>query len=299
MNVKRSIGERAPVWKLVLLLVCLAVALPAAAAGRFDAGLLWKVEGAGATPSYLFGTMHSDDPSVVKLPAPVRRAFDESRGLTLEVVLDTQSLQAMTSALLMTDGTTLESLIGASLYERCVEVMRAQGVPEILVATMKPWAVAVSLMTPSGKGGAVLDHVLYQEAVAAGKRVHGLETVEEQLGLFDGLSLQDQITLLRDTLDNLDNIDRLLGELQLAYLERDLKRLLEINEASLAESDPQLAATFKHKMIIDRNHHMAERMQSLLREGKQFIAVGALHLAGKDGLLMLLSERGYRLSRIY
>lgn len=298
-NVKPSRLGWAPVWKLVFLLAWLASVFPAAAAGRFDAGLLWRVEADGISPSYLFGTMHTDDPSVVKLPAPVQRAFDESRGLTLEVVLDSQSLREMTSALLMSDGTSLESLIGRDLYQRCVEVMRSRGVPEILVAAMKPWAVAVNLMTPSAKGGVVLDHALYQEAVATGKKIHGLETVAEQMGLFDGLSLKEQITLLQDALDNLDEIDHLLGELQAAYLERDLKRLLEINKVSMGDSDPQLAATFNRKMIVERNHRMAERIQSRLREGDEFIAVGALHLAGREGLLMLLSERGYRLSRIY
>jgi hypothetical protein len=119
------------------------------------------------------------------------------------------------------------------------------------------------------------------------------------MGLFDDLPLKDQITLLQDTLDNLDSIDQMLGELQVAYLDRDLKRLLELNEASMRDSDPQLAETFNRKVIVERNHRMAERMQSRLREGQQFIAVGALHLAGKEGLLKLLTERGYRLSRVY
>ena len=169
----------------------------------------------------------------------------------------------------------------------------------MLVANMKPWAVAVMLMTPAGNNGVVLDHVLYQSAVAAGKKVHGLETVAEQMGLFDDLSHKDQIALLEDTLDNLDIIGQMLDELLIAYLDRDLKRLLELNEASMRDSDPLLAETFNRKVIVERNYRMAERMQSRLREGQQFIAVGALHLAGKEGLLNLLVERGYRLSRVY
>ncbi|MEA2078573.1 MAG: TraB/GumN family protein [Pseudomonadota bacterium] len=299
MNVKPSTQVSAFIWDFFIALACLAGAFAAEASDSFDSGLLWKVERAGVTASYLFGTMHSDDPSVVTLPTPVQRAFDQAQSLTLEVVLDPQSLLSMTSALLMTDGNTLESLIGRRLYERTVEVMSAKGIPEMLVANMKPWAVAVTLMTPPAKNGVVLDHVLYQGAVAAGKKVHGLETVAEQMGLFDGLSLKDQITLLEDTLDNLDMMDQMLDELQAAYLDRDLKRLLELSEASMRDSDPQLAETFNRTVIVERNHRMAERMQSHLREGQQFIAVGALHLPGKDGLLNLLSERGYRLRRIY
>ncbi|MGI9320365.1 MAG: TraB/GumN family protein [Thiogranum sp.] len=299
MNVKQSTQGSVFIWTLFVALNCLAGAFAAAAADSFDSGLLWRVERAGVTSSYLFGTMHSDDPGVVKLPKPVQRAFDQAQSVTLEVVLDPQSLLTMTSALLMTDGNKLESLIGRQLYERTVAVMSTRGMPELLVANMKPWAVAVILMTPPGNNGVVLDHVLYQDAVAAGKKVHGLETVAEQMGLFDDLSRKDQIALLEDTLENLDNIGQMLDELLVAYLDRDLKRLLELNEASMRDSDPQLAETFNRKVIVERNYRMAERMQSRLREGQQFIAVGALHLAGEEGLLKLLSERGYRLSRIY
>ncbi|MGB5537896.1 MAG: TraB/GumN family protein [Thiogranum sp.] len=299
MNVKPSTQGSVFIWNLFVALTCLAGAFAAAAADSFDSGLLWRVERAGVTSSYLYGTMHSDDPSVVKLPKPVQRAFDQAQSVTLEVVLDPGSLLTMTSALLMTDGNTLESLIGPGLYERTVAVMLTRGMPEMLVANMKPWAVAVILMTPPGNNGLVLDHVLYQSAVAAGKKVHGLETVAEQMGLFDDLSRKDQIALLEDTLDNLDIVGQMFGKLLAAYLDRDLKRLLELNEASMRDSDPLLAETFNRKVIVERNHRMAERMQSRLREGRQFIAVGALHLAGEEGLLRLLSERGYRLSRIY
>ena len=299
MNVKSSTQGSVFICNLFIALACLAGAFAAEAADSFDSGLLWRVERAGVTPSYLFGTMHSDDPDVVKLSTPVQQAFDQAQSVTLEVVLDPRSLLAMTSALLMTDGNTLKSLIGGRLYERTLDVMEARGIPEMLVVNMKPWAVAVTLMTPPGNNGVVLDHVLYQGAVAAGKKVHGLETVAEQMGLFDGLSRKDQITLLEDTLDNLDTVAQMLDELQAAYLDRDLKRLMELNEASMRDSDPLLAETFNRKVIVERNYRMAERMQPRLREGQQFIAVGALHLAGKEGLLKLLSERGYRLSRIY
>ena len=134
MNVKPSTQGIVFIWNLFIALTCLAGAFAAAAADSFDSGLLWRVERAGVTSSYLFGTMHSDDPSVVKLPKPVQRAFDQAQSVTLEVVLDPGSLLAMASALLMTDGNTLESLIGPGLYERTVAVMRTRGMPEMLVA---------------------------------------------------------------------------------------------------------------------------------------------------------------------
>jgi uncharacterized protein YbaP (TraB family) len=299
VNVKQTTSFIYFFWGLGLALVLLSGAVTVEAGDRFDKGLLWKIEAAGVEPNYLFGTMHSDDPRVVELPTPVRTAFEQARGVTLEVVLDPQSLLTMTMSLMMSDGTTLESLIGSSLYKRTVQVMSAQGIPEMMVANMKPWAVAVTLMTPPTHTGLVLDHVLYQQAVADGKAVDGLETVAEQMGLFDSLSLEDQVKLLEETLDSLPAIQGMLVELQEAYLQRDLKRLVEINDASMQDSDPELAATFNQKVIVDRNRRMADRMESRLRDGRRFIAVGALHLPGDDGLLHLLSQRGFRVTRVY
>jgi hypothetical protein len=298
MKVKRLLQKNALVW-LQLLFVTLLAANPANATEKFDHGLLWKIQAGGAAPSYLFGTMHSEDPEVVRLPAAVQQAFDRSRGLTLEVVLDPQSLLAMTSGFMLGDGSTLESHLGAPLYKRVVSAMAVYGMPEMVVSTMKPWAVAVTLMTPPGETGMVLDLHLYQRAVAAGKPVDGLETPLEQLSVFDELSESDQVALLKDTLDNLPDIQHQLDSLKDAYLARDLERLAAISDDSMRDGDPQLVARFTDKLITRRNHRMAERMQSRLRSGGQFIAVGALHLPGRDGLLRLLSQQGYTLTRVY
>ena len=296
MKVNQSRWRGYPLW---LALLCLLVTTATAAQGRFDAGLLWRIERAGSTPSYLFGTMHSDDPGVVDLPAPVRQAFDQADAVTLEVTLDPESLLTLSQALLMHDGRTLDALLGSALFERAVEAMAGYGIPDSMVARMKPWAVAVTLMTPPTQTGVVLDHVLYRKALAEGKPVDGLETVAEQVGLFDSLTLEEQIDLLEDTLEDLDNIERMLMELRQAWLQRDLARLMEINAAALRDGDPQFAAVFNQRIILDRNKRMAERLESRLHEGGRFIAVGALHLPGKEGLLELLEQRGYRLTRLY
>lgn len=282
-----------------MVLAFVVAAFGVQAGDRFDKGLLWKIEPASGTPSYLFGTMHTDDPRVVQLPMPVQQAFDRARSVTLEVELDPQSLIGLATALLLVDGSTLESWIGGKLYKRTVQAMGALGMPEAVVNKMKPWAVAVTLMTPPNQSGLVLDQVLYQQAVTSGKKIVGLETVAEQMALFDELTRNDQIALLRDTLDNLPEIARMLDDLQAAYLARDLKQLVVINEASMQSGNQQLAKNFNQKVIIDRNHLMAERMQSSLHEGNHFIAVGALHLPGKEGLLKLLSAQGYRVTRVY
>jgi hypothetical protein len=285
-----------------VLLAALLMSAGSIAGGKFERGLLWKIESPGAEPSYLFGTMHSEDPAVLHLSGPVRRAFESASGVTLEVVLDHASLVMMTSAFMLNDGSDLKQHIGKRLYRRAVEAMGGYGMPEVMVAGMKPWAVAVTLMTPPSESGMVLDLMLYQQALAAGKPVDGLETPMEQLAVFDALSTQDQVAMLKDTLDNLDDMQRMLDQLKFAYLARDLRRLVEISDESMAalhDSDPERARRFTDRLITERNHRMAERMQSRLAMGRQFIAVGALHLPGEDGLLSLLSGKGYRVTVVY
>jgi len=294
MNVKLSRQLIFAGSLLLFLLVDLAVA-----GNSFERGLLWRIETSGGPASYLFGTMHIEDPEIVTLPAPVQKAFDQADGVTLEVVLDPQSLLAMATAFLLTDGSTLESHVGKQLYQRSVKAMSAHGMPEMMVARMKPWAVAVTLMTPPPETGVVLDLKLYQDALAQGKPVTGLESPMEQMSLFDSFSGQEQLALLEDMLDNMGDMPRMFADIKAAYLDRDLARLVKVSDDSMRDKDPRLVEEFNRKLITERNQRMVERMQPLLQDGQQFIAVGALHLPGRKGILQLLSDQGYRVSAVY
>jgi uncharacterized protein YbaP (TraB family) len=119
------------------------------------------------------------------------------------------------------------------------------------------------------------------------------------MAVFDSMSLDDQIALLRDTLDQLPELDAFFEELLDAYLDRDLARLLELNEQSLEDVDADVAETFNRRVILERNRLMADRMEPRFRKGSTFVAIGALHLPGQEGVLALLSQRGYRLRRLY
>ena len=128
----------------------------------------------------------------------------------------------------------------------------AHGQPEIVVPMMKPWAVAVTLMLPPSETGMVLDLLLYQEALAAGKNVSGLESASEQMDVFDSMSKEDQIALLKDALDSQQDIKRMLVELKAAYLARDLKRLVEISDKSMRGSSQRTRDHFNRRLLLER-----------------------------------------------
>ncbi|HKK04437.1 MAG TPA: TraB/GumN family protein [Gammaproteobacteria bacterium] len=265
----------------------------------FAHGLLWKVQRAGSAPSYVFGTVHSEDARILELPAPVREALDRTRSLTLEVDLDAGALQRVSEAMYYRDGRDLESVIGASLYRDCVHLMATYGVSEERLHAMKPWVVVATLSRPPPQRGAFLDLALYRRAVEAGKTVYGLERIDEQIHYFDDMTLADQVALLRDTVRHHADMPRMFDEILRAYLARDLGELMAINTRYLRLGDPALARRFTTRFVTRRNRLMVERMQPRLVEGGAFIAVGALHLPGDEGILQLLARRGYRVESVY
>jgi uncharacterized protein YbaP (TraB family) len=271
----------------------------AAGAGGFDQGLLFRLEppGGGAAPNWLFGTIHSEDPRVLALPVAVSDALASARVVVIEVVPDQDAMQAALAAMTLGEGRTLADLLPRPLYREALDALETRGMPETAVARLKPWAAMLLLSTPPAKTGTFLDLMLYDRARAAGKPVLGLESMHEQLGVFDGFSDADQVRLLEQALDDQALLSPLFERLIQCYLRRDLQGLLHLERDQLAGTEPGLAARFHRAMVVERNRRMAERVAPMLRRGGHFIAVGALHLPGEDGLLNRLRAAGFLVRR--
>ncbi len=262
-------------------------------------GLLWKIDNGDGGVSYLFGTIHSEDPSVSTLPAVVEKAFMDSDQLVLEVVLDTSMMIYTSKAMLFTDGNRLSSVLGQQLFRKAASAMEERGIPERLLDRMKPWAVATALAMPEMRTGMFLDYVLYTRAQEEGMPIHGLETVQEQIGIFEDMSVEDQVAMLEETLQQRDLMEGIFTELLQAYRARDLARLVRINEELMASGNRKLAEDLRARLINERNYRMADRLSAYLGAGNVFVAVGALHLPGEEGILRLLDKRGYTVTAVY
>jgi len=260
-------------------------------------GMLYRIQSpATPIPNFLLGTIHSEDPRVLDLPGPVRAAFAASPGFALEVIPDAQAIIKSMITMTYNDGRTLKEVLPPDLYGRVAEALRGIGMTPEAFKDFKPWAVVTLLSLPPSEKGEFMDLVLYRTAVDAHKEIKGLETMEEQLGVFDGLSEADQIALLREALDSRGEMPALFEDLIRAYLAQDLEGLMERSERYLQDGDPRLAALFREAAVDSRNRRMAERMEPLLNQGGWFVAIGALHLAGEKGVLRLLEERGYQVT---
>jgi len=264
---------------------------------EFDTGLLWQIDNGSSIPSFLFGTMHVEDPRVTEFPGPVLEAFDSSTSLTTEALLGLEQILQAGTELLLLDGNRLENLISAELFAKVSEALTERGMIPQMTSMLKPWAVAILLSQPRAKSGLFLDRKLYDLAQQQGKALFGLETLQEQLQIFNTMSMDDQITLLQEALGELNMIPEIVEQLTQAYLARDLGRLTTLANEQFSQSRVQ--RQLKQRLLIDRSKKMAQRMQVRLREGGAFIAVGALHLPGPEGLLSLLQQMGYAVTRVY
>jgi uncharacterized protein YbaP (TraB family) len=267
---------------------------------RFSRGLLWRVVKKGGAASHVYGTIHVADPRLEALPAPVLKALDGARSLMLEFLPDRYSKERFLEASMFPEGQTLEHKLGAADFERALEHLRPIDLPREFVNRMKPWGVLLNLHNPRGAQGSSLDSQLVELARARRMPLYQIEGVEEQIFTFDEFPMDSQVVLLKHSLAHRDELLELAERTLDAYLVGDLSGIWALRE-QFAERHPQVAAhqaILTRRVVHDRSVVMAFRMQRQLRQGRAFVALGALHLYGERGVLALLEADGYRASRI-
>ncbi len=282
----------------VITLVLFGISTPIQA-GEFDKGLLWQISGKHNDASFLFGTVHSDDPSVTTLPVQVQSAMQQARHFCAELDLNMSTmLQAQVKMMLPADK-QLQDLIGQRNFRQSVNLMANYGVPEMIVGRMKPWAVAAQLMMPVPQTNVFLDLKLYQQAQSRGIPTCGLEQVEEQLAVFENMSVAQQINFLEQAIREYAELPVAINTMLNLYRNRDLAGLQAFSDRQMQKTDKSLASYMEKNLINNRNYLMVDRMKPHMVNGKAFFAVGALHLPGEHGILNILKKQGYQLQRLY
>jgi len=271
----------------------LGLALSAASVADVGQGLLWRIHKPKVPASYLFGTIHVDDKRVKQLSDAVKKRFDESRTVCLEILPDRETQVGIGLAMLLPEDVMLDTVLGDPLFVRLSLELNRRGITPMEALRLKPWAAMVALSRPESQGGYALDEQLYHWANHKYKRLCALETLDEQLAVFDQLTHADQIALLEDTLDHLPKLEEMNEELIQIYLKGDLDRIYEKSLELNRTPDQGLSKRLRESLIDRRNHTMLTRMKQHLEKGRAFIAVGALHLPGENGLIRLLIKEGY------
>jgi uncharacterized protein len=277
--------------------------------------LLWKIEDTenpDRAPSYIFGTIHLTDDRVAKLSPAAEKAFNSASRVAIEIEDLSAPRVAEAIQTLSGRGAVLAKSGGLSTQLTPVEFASASkalsktGLDQTVVSRVRPWVALVMLGTPDCERGRMLggkqpmDNAIADRAESRGLGTFGLETLELQLMAMSAIPDKDQLALLKSQLADPARINDVTETMLQMYLARDLGAIwpLQIALAQKAGVDPAVLESFEKNLLIERNERMFGRLSMHLDRGGLFVAVGALHLAGKTGLVQLVREAGYKVTPV-
>jgi uncharacterized protein len=286
----------------------------AASAMPFGLGKLFRLSRAGTEPSYVFATLHLSDPRITSFSPRLRAALTDSKIVALESVETGAVLrQAIMKdravwrhAIVAEENQRADRLLDKADFAQLEALAARKGVAQSATHKFKPSVLALMLDLPScamGLPGAkpYVDELVAD--IAREKKIEtvGLETIIEQIEVLDGLPHETERDLLIAILRQADRGEDVIETLVARYAEGDIGGSL----AWLRSAEPipgvahaQIPPAFLDRLITLRTQRMRDRALPLLKRGAGFIAVGAAHLPGKEGLLSLFEKDGYEVETI-
>jgi Uncharacterized protein conserved in bacteria len=256
---------------------------------------LWRVD--GPRPSWLFGTIHSADPAVARLPASVTTALDASRSFHPEVELSVELAPTLALKLFATDTPGLSTRLAPALWRRVQQAGDRLGLPDLLLDRLTPGLAALFFSAPTDTDvAATVDGQLQARATARRLATAPLETLDEQLGLFAQLPEAIAITALTEALAEVESGRPNEKKLLRAYASGDERLVVAAIEAEFSASPG--ARALAEPLLYRRNRVMADRLAPHLAQGGAFVAIGAAHLLGPKSVVELLRARGVRITRV-
>jgi len=283
-------------------LLLLLAGLPSAACAR-DQHVLWVVEGAH-NKVYLLGSIHVLRPEDGGLPDVAEAAYRHAEKLVMEIDLsdtlasDPESLAtSMQQMAMLPAGQSLHTVLGSDYAAVSARAHKA-GLDLALFDPFAPWFVAIALLQLElAQHGFSADLGVEQSiaarAAADHKPIRGLETAQQQFAILAGLPLPLQKRFLLMTLDEADDFDAEVGQLVSAWKAGDTAKLAEVLSAEFGQF-PELY----RPLTEDRNRAWVPEIIELLKDRDDYlVVVGALHLVGRNSVIDLLRQRGYRVTQ--
>lgn len=263
---------------------------------------LWKAQGE-RNAVYLLGSIHLLRAKDYPLPTVFDSAFSDAEVLLMEIDmddLDPLSSQSTVNSLGLIHGdSTLRDLMGEDYYRQASEAAVAAKIPLDMLSKTEPWfaAMTIEMMALNRIGfdpNLGIEMQMLMNANAEGKEIKGLETLEEQLGYLDGLSMQSQREMLLATLKESAELGEIMDEVILAWRHGDIEFL----ESELLESFAE-QEELNRILVTDRNARWVDHIDTLLDDDDDYlIIVGALHLVGDKGVPKSLARRGIPIQQL-
>ncbi len=258
--------------------------------------LLWKVTGQNAKPSYLFGTMHMMCSSDIVMSDKLKAAFNDASKIYMELDMDDPGMMMeMMMGMNMKNNESLDSLLPKDQYDSAAKVfqkmsgfslnMMKKAQPMLLMSMVYP-----AMMKCPADGW---EMQFIQMAKKDKKEIMGLEKVKDQMDVFNKIPYKTQAEMFAQTLLNIDSAKNSMAEMVAAYKTKDLSVL-----EALSTSDKDFSK-YEDDMLNNRNRNWIPVIEKAMKEDKLFIAVGAAHLAGNNGVISLLRKAGYKVEPVY
>ncbi len=258
---------------------------------------VWSMKGTRNTV-YLAGSVHALPKGDSAFPEQLERVYEAAEVVVLEVDLDDMNpldaVKFITANGTLPASQSLKDVVGEEPYTRISKLAESLQIPEVVIAKLEPWAAALVLtqfaLTKTGFDPQLgIDMQITERARADGKPIEGLETVIDQLSVFDARSFEEQTRFLLDSADDAPNLNKDLQELIGAWRVGDLRALENAFVRERAKSPGLYDA-----LLGVRNRLWLPKIEALLKEDRDYlVVVGALHFVGSDGLLALLKKGGH------
>jgi uncharacterized protein len=254
--------------------------------------LLWEISGQGLkTPSYLFGTIHIACSDQLILSSTLKKAFNSSRQLYLEVDLDDPNLARHSlDGSMLKGNSSLKDYLSVKDYAKANQFFQKNMSLSLdSLSTIKPIFLSVMIypMLLNCKP-ASWESKLMELARSQKKEVLGLETIQDQFTAIDSIPPKIQAEQMIEMIDNLPSAKKQLSELLAAYRNQDISQLRQ-----LISKSPGMKPEYEAAIIDNRNRRWIPNILKAAKNKSTFFGVGAGHLGGDYGVIALLQQSGY------
>lgn len=259
---------------------------------------VWAIHGDHNTV-YLAGSVHLLKAEDSSLPPGFDRAYKGSKAIVMELAIDKidpmATAQWMMENGMLKEGTTLRAEIGDERYGRVSKEAARLGIPMEAADMLQPWVLGLQLVEMQymqlgfdpQKG---VEQQLEHKAQADGKPISGLETMDEQLGVLQGMSKSDQARFLDMTVTEMHDVEGETQSVVTAWRSGDAAKL-----AALLSDEYKSFPNLYKALVTERNKRWVPQIEKLLHGNQDvFVVVGALHLVGDGGLLELMRRDGFK-----
>jgi len=261
-----------------------------------EKGLFYEISGNGLeSPSYLFGTIHIICEKDFYLGQNVQDKVASSRKLVLEIDLDDPNMMQVVFANINNpDGEKITDYLNEDQFQATQQFLLENAAVDIgMMKSMRPFML-LSMLYPKMLECETKAYELELMKIAKENEmpVLGLETIEDQLMVFENIPLAEQYKNLYDYVSDFEKGRKEFKKLIETYSSKDIDRMVEM----VGES-PEYK-NYQDIMLDNRNRNWIAPMKTMMEDGKLFFAVGAGHLGGEKGLINLLREEGYTVRSI-